>query len=78
MNSSNGNKTKSDIFHGTYSNVTSFIIGSKMLICLNDNLIGIFQFHCKSEPKQTSKKDKRDMCQCESIFTYLKSSRLFK
>ena len=31
VNPKNGNETKSDIFHGTYSNLTSFVIGHKIL-----------------------------------------------
>ena len=50
----NGNETKSDFFHGTYSNLTSFFVGSKIL----KNLIG---FHNENlsvslqKPAQTSK-----------------------
>ena len=49
----NGNETKSDFFHGTYSNLTSFFVGSKIL----KNLIG---FHNENlsvslqKPAQTS------------------------
>ena len=31
VNPNNGNKTKSDIFHGEYSKLTSFFIGQKIL-----------------------------------------------
>ena len=37
LNSHNGNETKSNIFQGTYSNLTSFFIGSKILKYFNDN-----------------------------------------
>ena len=36
VNKKNGNETKSDIFHGTYSNLTSFYIGHKMLKYFKD------------------------------------------
>ena len=35
-NSNNGNETKSDIFHGAYSNMTSFFVGPKILKYFND------------------------------------------
>ena len=31
VNPNDGNETKSDIFHGTYSNLTLFFIGQKVL-----------------------------------------------
>ena len=36
MNSNNEIKTKSDIFYGTYSNLTSFFIARKILKYYND------------------------------------------
>ena len=36
VNQNNGNETKSDIFHGAYSNLTSFFIGRKILKYFND------------------------------------------
>ena len=36
MNLSNANETKSDIFSWTYSNLTSFFIGRKILKYFND------------------------------------------
>ena len=42
-------------------------------------IIGIFQFHCKSEHKQVKwKESKEDMWKSDSIFPYLKSGTLFK
>ena len=35
VNLNNGNETKSDIFHGTCSNLTSFFIGRKILKYFN-------------------------------------------
>ena len=32
----NGNETKSVIFHGTYSNLTSYLFYPKILKCFND------------------------------------------
>ena len=51
VNPKNGNEAKSDIFHETYSNLTSFFIGRKMLNISMILITGIFQFHCKSEHK---------------------------
>ena len=36
VNPSNRNETKSDIFHGTYSNLTSFFTGHKILKYFNN------------------------------------------
>ena len=36
VNPNNGNETKLDIFHGTFSNLTSFVNGRKKLKCVND------------------------------------------
>ena len=36
VNPNNGNETKSDIFHGTYSNLASFFIGHKILKYFSD------------------------------------------
>ena len=36
VNSSNGNETKSDIFHGAHSNLMSFFIGRKILKFFNE------------------------------------------
>ena len=36
VNKNNGNETKSDIFHGTYSNLTSFYFGRKILKYFKD------------------------------------------
>ena len=36
MNSNSGNETKSNIFHGTYSNLTSFFIVAKVQNCFNE------------------------------------------
>ena len=36
MNSQNGNETKSDVFHGAYSNTTSFFIAHKIPKYFND------------------------------------------
>ena len=36
VNSNNGNETKSDIFYGTYSNLTLFSFGHKLLKYFND------------------------------------------
>ena len=77
MNLKNGNETISDIFHGTYSKLASFFIGPKILKYLI--IIGIFQFHCKSEHKQVKwHQIKWDMCKSDSVFPYLQSSTLFK
>ena len=40
VNKKNGNETKSDIFHGTYSNLTSFFIGRQKLKYFN----GVFNW----------------------------------
>ena len=79
VNPSNGNETKSDIFHGTYSHLTSFFIGPKILKYFNVIVIGIFQFHCKSEHKQVkNNKIKRNMCKSGGTSPYLQNSTLFK
>ena len=52
MNPNNGNQTKSDNFHRTYANLTSFFIGRRTLNISMTFIIAIFQFHCKSEHKQ--------------------------
>ena len=44
VNSNNINETKSDIIHGTYSNLALFFVVCKILIYFNGFLIGIFQF----------------------------------
>ena len=36
VNPHNGNKSKSDIFHEAYSNLTLFFIGHKILTYFND------------------------------------------
>ena len=36
VNADNGDETKSDIFHRTYSNLTSFFIGYKIRKYFND------------------------------------------
>ena len=36
VNPNNGNETKSDIFYGTYSNLTLFSFGRKLLKYFND------------------------------------------
>ena len=36
VNPNNGNETKSDIFHGIYSNLTSLFNGRKILKYFND------------------------------------------
>ena len=36
VNLNNGNQTKSDIFHGAYSNMTSFFIAHEILEYFND------------------------------------------
>ena len=36
VNPNNGNKTKSTFFHGTYSDLTSFFIGRKIVKFLSD------------------------------------------
>ena len=41
VNPNNENETKSDIFHGTYSNLTSFFIGRQKLKYFN----GVFNWH---------------------------------
>ena len=42
-------------------------------------MLGIFQFHCKSEHKQVKwNKIKQDTSTSDSIFSYLQSSVLFK
>ena len=42
-------------------------------------LIGMFQFHCKSEHKQVKSNEfKRDMGKSDSILPYLQNSTLFK
>ena len=76
----NGNTSKSDIFHGTYPNLTSFFIDHKILKYFNDTLIiDIFQFHCRSKYKQVKcNKFKRDMSKSDIIVPYLERSALFK
>ena len=39
VNPDNGNETKSDIFHRTYSNMTSFFIGYKKAKILKTSLL---------------------------------------
>ena len=42
-------------------------------------IIGIFQFHCKSEQKQVKWNEiKQNMCKYDSTCSYLQSSKLFK
>ena len=36
LNPNNENKTETDIFHGTYSNLTLFFIGREILKYFND------------------------------------------
>ena len=71
--------TQNQIFcHETYSNLTSFSLGCKILKYLND-WICIFQFYCKSEHKQVKwNKIKPDMWKSNSIVPCLQSITLFK
>ena len=79
VNPNNGTEIKSDIFHGTYSNLKYFFIGCKILKYFNDFSIGIFQFHCKIEHKKVKwNKVKRNMSKSDSILLCLPSSILFK
>ena len=42
-------------------------------------IIGIFQFHCKSEHKQVKRNEiKQDMRKSDSTFPYLQQCTLFK
>ena len=50
VNPNNRNETKSDIYPETYSSLTSFFTGRKILSMLF--ITSIFLFHCKSEQKQ--------------------------
>ena len=58
-------------FMGHIFLLTPFFIGCKIIIFI----IGIFQFHCKSEHKQVKwNKMKEDMFKTDSIFPCLQSS----
>ena len=47
-------KQNQKFFYGKYSNLASFSIGHKKLTYFNDFILGIFQFHYKSEHKQVN------------------------
>ena len=67
---SNGNETKPDIFPWTYSDLTIFFIGCKILKC---------QFYSKREHKQVKgNKTTPEMCKSDSVFRYLQNGTLFK
>ena len=73
VNSNNGNETKSDIFHGTYSNLASFFIGRKILKYFND----FFNWHF-CEHKEVSKHKEIKGNKINFLQNYLQSSGLFK
>ena len=56
VNPNNGNEIKSDIFHGTYSNMTSFFIGRKILKYLNDFYIWHLSISLKKEAQTAKRK----------------------
>ena len=70
VNPNNGNETKSEIFHGVYSNLTSYF---------ND----FYDCHLSislQKLAQTSKvkQNQREHAKSDSIFLYLQSSAPFK
>ena len=71
-------KQNQQFFHGTHSNLTSFFIGHKIIKYFNDFVIGIFQFHYKSEHKQVNWNKIKRETKSDCIFPYLQSITLFK
>ena len=80
VNLNNGNETKPDIFHKTDWNLTSFLICRKILKYFS----GFFNCHLLiswqkwTQAKKKQNKIKLNIRKCDSIFTYLQSSTLFK
>ena len=75
-----GNETKLDIFSLGIFKSFSFFVGYRILKLQWHFVINIFQFHWKSEHKQSKvkKKIKQDICESDSIFPYLQRGTLFK
>ena len=68
MNPSNGNKTKLDIF-GTYSNLTLFFIGRKILKYFNDLYnLALFNFIGKVSTNKKSETKSRRTCANLTVF----------
>ena len=63
-------KQNQTFFRGTYSNLTLFFIGCKILKNISMTfIIGTSQSHCKSEHNQVKRnKMTRDMCKSGIIF----------
>ena len=74
MNQINGNETKSDFFHETNSNLTSFFTGCKILKYLNDVLNRHLSISLQKWNKEVKwNKIKQDMCKSGSIFPKLQN-----
>ena len=69
VNPSNEMKQNQTFFHRIYSNLTPFFIGHKILKYFNDFfIVGIFQFHCKSEHEQVNKMKLHGTCANLTVF----------
>ena len=67
-------KQNQTFFQGTYSNLTLFFIGHKMLKYFND----FYNWHVSVPFQKQVKQSQHGMWKFDSIFPYLQSGTLFK